>query len=135
MYFVYSKTPFEEKFWELNNVKIYGAYDNAVNAEKIQKELAHNYVHQQSESNYKLREEGSILVVSRTDTVIVKGYLYNGTETKKTDIISFHVVYVSGKMDLNTEVVIEKNQPRSQDMINVLEQLKEKLQRKFLENE
>lgn len=128
MYFIYSKIPLEGKFWEINNIKIYGVYNNSEDAEKIQTELAHNYIHQQNESGYKIRKENDIYIISKDREETSKGYFYNSIYIRKIDVISFHIAYSSEKTIIKSEIKLDKvitQNNNNNHMKLVVQQMKE----------
>ena len=133
MYFVYSKTFEDKKFWESDNVKIYGGFQTYSEAEKSQKDLCQGYIVKQEESGYKSRiENKDVLVISKDVLTISKGYLWNSTIITKNDVISFHICYCSKKIEVPSEPKIEKQLPsHNVVLIKVLNELKDKLQQKY----
>lgn len=135
MYFVYSKTIDDRKFWEADNIKVYGGFNTHTEAEKLQKELGRNFILNQTESGYKSRiENNDILVISKDIINISKGWVWNSTYITKKDEISFHITYITKK----NEIIDVKPEPKKENIVNhnvnmikVMKELKEALQKKY----
>jgi hypothetical protein len=127
MYFVYSKTHLDNgKFWQCNNIKIYGAYDNSSDADKKLSELAYGHLQQQNESGYKIRKENDIFIISKDEYEISKGYFYNSTYIRKVDVMSFHICYASDQIISKPEIKTEKiTHSNSNHMKLVIDQMRE----------
>lgn len=102
-YVIYTRTPNKsERFWEEDNINILAIHDLEQAREKQQK-YAKDYIHNQSESGYKLHNrDNDVILITQDITEISKGYIYNSTYIKQQNILSFHIKKLGQNNNLPT---------------------------------
>lgn len=103
---IFSKIPEEDIFWKSNNVNIIGFFNTNDEAVEFRKEIAHKYLHELTDSGYKLELIDDVYVIMKKITEVSVGYIYNSNIIKNIPIISFHISKCE-KKDVQSK--IEKN--------------------------
>ena len=92
---------------------------SVVEAEKAADAFAREYIHNQNESEQKMRSEErgeeKIIVISKDVEQISRGWVYNATIKKPVDQISFHIgVLAKEKVQVKKEMKVNASSSKDQ---------------------
>jgi hypothetical protein len=126
---LFSKINTEGNFWEHDNITILGVYDSITNAITNQKELVKKYIHEQTESGYKLHEHpNNTILITKDIQEISYGYIYNSTYIKQESLLSFHIKKC-GQIPITTPKVTLKINNQNSNETLLVNELKDKLKK------
>jgi hypothetical protein len=121
-YIVYSKVSQNDVvFWRAQNVNPIEYFNSLEEAVSSRKDIALKYLHELTDSGYKLEFIDNIYVIMKSVTDILPGYFYNSTVVKQVPIISFHIGKCDKREiqnDINKNVITIKSNGTSIEVVN-----------------